>query len=208
MFKLRRQRGFTVVELLIVITVLGILATITVVAYNGVQNNAREAKIFADLRNVHELLNAYKAKRGTYPVTATNLNPNWGTTTARTDAECSVGTRSADWVPDLGVALPQSGGQGKGVGGWPGCYMYASDGTRYVLSAWNMLSEPKTDSHYRRVGFREMDPSHTYAMFYVCNHSYIGGYIGGTYDISQDYYKRSITYSNITACDETPPPGA
>jgi prepilin-type N-terminal cleavage/methylation domain-containing protein len=42
-------RGFTIVELLIVIVVIGILAAITVVAFSTVQNRSREAKISADL---------------------------------------------------------------------------------------------------------------------------------------------------------------
>jgi prepilin-type N-terminal cleavage/methylation domain-containing protein len=37
----RRQQGFTIVELLIVIVVIAILAAITIVAYNGIQNRAR-----------------------------------------------------------------------------------------------------------------------------------------------------------------------
>lgn len=50
MLKLTRtQHGFTIVELLIVIVVIGILAAITVVAYNGIQEKSRVQKANSDL---------------------------------------------------------------------------------------------------------------------------------------------------------------
>lgn len=206
---MKKIRGFTVVELLIVVVVIGILATIVIVAYNGVQNESKQSKIAADLSNVQKLVELYKIQNGSYPATATNLNPDWGTNTARTDANCSVGTHQADWVPGLSSALPQSPGGVTGLGGWPGCYLYASDGTSYIISAWNMLPSPQsTTKMYRRLGFREMDPSHAYAMFYICNHVNVGGDATGTYNIYADYYKYSLTLTNITSCNETPPAGA
>jgi hypothetical protein len=93
------------------------------------------------------------------------------------------------------------------VGGNAGCYLYASNGAQYVLSAWNMLSSPQSDKPlYRRLGFRAFQTS-TSTQFYTCNDNVIGGANGG-YDITSDYYKHSYTLSNITDCDETPPPGA
>jgi len=55
------QKGFTIVELLIVIVVIGILAAITIVAYNGVANNARIASVKSDLVNSYKQLGIYKA---------------------------------------------------------------------------------------------------------------------------------------------------
>lgn len=52
----QRQTGFTIVELLIVIVVIGILAAISVAAYNGVNDRARTNEINADLRNLHHAI--------------------------------------------------------------------------------------------------------------------------------------------------------
>ena len=46
-----KQKGFTIVELLIVIVVIGILAAITIVAYNGIQSRAKDARLQAALAN-------------------------------------------------------------------------------------------------------------------------------------------------------------
>lgn len=43
--KWARQKGFTIVELLIVIVVIAILAAITIVAYNGIQNRAKDTAV-------------------------------------------------------------------------------------------------------------------------------------------------------------------
>jgi len=50
------QRGFTVVELLIVIVVIGILAAIVIVGYNGVTKHAVEVSLKSDLQNAASTL--------------------------------------------------------------------------------------------------------------------------------------------------------
>lgn len=58
MARTNRQTGFTIVELLIVIVVIGILAAITIVAYNGVQARAQTAKINTDLAMLNKAIQA------------------------------------------------------------------------------------------------------------------------------------------------------
>jgi general secretion pathway protein G len=64
-----KQPGFTIVELLIVIVVIGILAAITIVAYNGVQNRARDTAAVSDLTNGAKRMLAGQAITGLYPTT-------------------------------------------------------------------------------------------------------------------------------------------
>jgi prepilin-type N-terminal cleavage/methylation domain-containing protein len=73
-----KQTGFTIVELLVVIVVIGILAAITIVAYNGVMSRAKEAVLKSDLSNAQRILGADNATSGSYPMTTAQANEGKG----------------------------------------------------------------------------------------------------------------------------------
>ena len=54
-------------ELLIVIVVIGILAAISVVAYNGITNSANDAAVKSDLANIAKKVEMYQVEKGYYP---------------------------------------------------------------------------------------------------------------------------------------------
>ncbi len=60
----RQKSGFTIVELLIVIVVIAILAAITVVAYNGIQERANNATVVSDLAALKKKIEIYKIDNG------------------------------------------------------------------------------------------------------------------------------------------------
>lgn len=65
-----KQRGFTIVELLIVIVVIGILATLTIVSYSGITNRANKVKAQTNANSAQKVAEAYNADNGYYPPTA------------------------------------------------------------------------------------------------------------------------------------------
>lgn len=75
----RKQQGFTIVELLIVIVVIGILAALVITTFTGIQKKARDTERTTDIKAIHGQVEAYYAQNGKYPTLA-NLNDSaWRT---------------------------------------------------------------------------------------------------------------------------------
>ena len=73
------KRGFTIVELLIVIVVIAILASISVVAYNGIQNRANDTAILNDMAAFKKKIELYKIdNNGLYPDGSTSAGGTLG----------------------------------------------------------------------------------------------------------------------------------
>ena len=73
----RRDKGFTLVELLIVIVILGILATVTVFAVRGITDKGKESACAADQKTIETAVEAYYAVEDTYPLTGAALLPTY-----------------------------------------------------------------------------------------------------------------------------------
>ena len=76
----KRESGFTIVELLIVIVVIGILAALVITTYSGIQAKARNSKRQTDVQSVQTQLEAYFAQQGHYPSLTDMNSSSWLTT--------------------------------------------------------------------------------------------------------------------------------
>ena len=64
MWTVKKKAGFTIVELLIVIVIIAILATITIVAYNGIQQQARDAQRTRDIGEIVKAIQRWSIETG------------------------------------------------------------------------------------------------------------------------------------------------
>ena len=65
--QLRKQQGFTIIELLIVIAIIGILATLVLTNFQGAQAKGRDTTRKSDINSVYQKLEEYYNENGGYP---------------------------------------------------------------------------------------------------------------------------------------------
>lgn len=75
--RLRSQKGFTLVELMVVVVIIGILVAIAIPIYNNVTANAREKACAANIRALTGAAGMYLAEQGNYPGEIDDLAPNY-----------------------------------------------------------------------------------------------------------------------------------
>jgi general secretion pathway protein G len=69
----RRNRGMTLIEIMVVITILGLIAAAVGVAVMPQLAKARQDRASLDIKNIQQALDLYKTRKGKYPDTGTGL---------------------------------------------------------------------------------------------------------------------------------------
>ena len=116
----KSSRGFTLVELVIVVAIIIILAAITISVYSGTQARSRDAKRKADIANITKAMELYYDDNGQYPTSSgsTAINPGWVSSNDDSWANLEsqlVGSNAIDKLPKDPVNLPNTKAAGAGV---------------------------------------------------------------------------------------------
>jgi general secretion pathway protein G len=119
--RLRRSpHGFTLIELMVVILIIGLLATIVVQNLRSATDKAKRVKAQADVAQIKSALDRYYLDAGSYPATDQGLNA--------LIAAPSSGNVPKDWGGPYIEKIPPDP--------WGNPYFYQSDGNAYVLKSY------------------------------------------------------------------------
>lgn len=146
----QRQRGFTIVELLIVIVVIAILAAISIVAYNGIQDRARQTAATSAARQISDKAEIYFVENNSYPenLAVIGIEDSSSTTyqyrfsASSSDVYCATATsgNKSAWVSNE-QKTPQEGA----------CPGHGSGGTAAVT---NLVLNPSLETSTSNLTFR------------------------------------------------------
>ena len=139
----QRQSGFTIVELLIVIVVIAILASISIVSYVGIQDRARASKAKMNAASTKKVAEAYYSQNNTYPTAVSHFRS--GLITLPSDVELFTSGVFDSTAGENGVVYRYVGSSGNATG----ACVYYWDFTAKARSDVTLLgtATPSTCSH-------------------------------------------------------------
>ena len=126
--KRRKRNGFTLVELMVVIVIIGLLATIVALNVIPSGDTARVQKAKADIATIEQALEMYRLQQSNYPTTAQGL-------AALSTAPAGLPNAAAYQPGGYIKRLPEDP--------WGNAYLYASPGNHGAVDIWTNGADGK-----------------------------------------------------------------
>jgi general secretion pathway protein G len=119
--RLRSQDGFTLIEIMVVIMIIGLLALMVVPRLRGVADRAKTTKAQADIQEIKQALDRYYLDNGSYPTTDQGLQ---ALVTPPTSGHVPNNYEQGGYIEKLPTDP------------WGNAYFYQSDGNSYALKSF------------------------------------------------------------------------
>ncbi len=114
------RKGYTLIELMIIIAIIGVLATVSVPGYTKYLNRARYAEMFADAQNLEQMVSEYIQTTGTTDCSNIPLNVSNSQSPNTPNVQVAVIDTAADYTPGgCRIAVGGAFGPLNGGGGGP-----------------------------------------------------------------------------------------
>ncbi len=212
----KKQIGFTIVELLVVIVVIAILAAITIVSYSAVTNNAKKQATASDAMTVASALNRYKADKGVYPAdidtlkAAGYLNTSTQSSfqyryTASTNSFCITASvnGASSFVKSGTTAAKEGGCPGDGVNGQAAVTNLFTNPGAVSLTGFSSAGAAGTNTLVSSGGYTNAGPfvrrtfsaAGTGGLYFGTAASNLGGLTEGTTYTASGWIRASKTVS-------------
>lgn len=137
----RQQHGFTLIEIMVVVFILGLLVTLVAPKIIGRSDEARRTKAAADLRSVEQALHLYKLDNGSYPTTDQGIKALVN--------KPESGIVPVHWNPDGYLdKVPTDP--------WGHPYLYLSNGDKYALKSLGADGEEGGEGKYADIDSRDL----------------------------------------------------
>lgn len=118
---MKRNKGFTFIELLVVITIIAVIFAAGVVSYTAISKNSRDARRRADLEAIRQALEMCRSLAGSYPLSIYQSGTTGSIICDDTNETVTMTATPLD--PRSCESAPE------------GIYEYTSDGKVYTLTA-------------------------------------------------------------------------
>ncbi len=142
-YSYKKKKGFTVIELMVVVSIISLLSAITFASFSQAQKRGRIAKRISDLKQMQVALEYYYAVNKSYPDTAYLWKSQCGGiytwNTGVNTANDVIPGLAPNYIasipsdPKMDVTAPHS------------CYIYMSNGTDYFIKDWNIQEFTQAD---------------------------------------------------------------
>ncbi len=156
----KHAKGFTLIELIVVIAIIGVLATVLIITFNPLAQlqKARDAQRRSDMKAIQNALEQYYNDHGSYPT----VPCAWYASESDATGPGWVCHSGGDWIPGLAPQYmkslpkdPSGGSNGTGCK----TYLYYSNGAGYALLAHCSAESPNAYANQKDAFYDPVRPT-------------------------------------------------
>lgn len=154
------RSGFTLIELMVAISIIAILAAVGLVSYSSAQKVSRNSKRIQDLKAIQTALETYRTANGSYPVVTPDVAGTWYSQCSGWVQVASPNQVIPNMVPTYMSTIPADPALNTAAN--TNCYLYkgGSGGQEYKFMTWSNTEILLQDMQQQPILWDPVHPDH------------------------------------------------